>query len=188
MKSNWRLALLTCGLLAVWGCGPPVVTKALPPGVEPLPAPVPEDQQAEALGETGELESMTPTNSVSVIPLAPPTEPGQAAKTEGGVAYETIKPGTGEQAESGKTAVIHYVLTLGDGTKVEDSHATDQPFSFRIGGAGAIAGMQQGVAGMKVGEVRKLTIPPELGYGAGGNQKIPPNSTLTFQVELMEVK
>lgn len=99
-----------------------------------------------------------------------------------------VKVGKGAMAESGKTVIVHYVGTLQNGKKFDSSRDRGEPFSFRLGAGEVIKGWDEGIAGMKVGGIRKLTIPPELGYGARGVGPIPPNSTLLFEVELLEVK
>lgn len=102
---------------------------------------------------------------------------------------ETLKPGAGAEAVAGKSVTVHYVGTLTNGNKFDSSRDRGQGFTFRLGAGMVIAGWDQGVAGMKVGELRKLTIPPELGYGARGYPPvIPANSTLVFEVELLSVK
>jgi len=94
--------------------------------------------------------------------------------------------GDGEEAVAGQTVEVHYTGWLTDGTKFDSSHDRDQTFSFKLGGGQVIAGWDQGVAGMKIGGARKLTIPPELGYGErGAGGVIPPNATLVFKVELI---
>lgn len=102
---------------------------------------------------------------------------------------EDIKEGTGAEAKAGQSVTVHYVGTLTNGNKFDSSRDRDQGFTFRLGAGQVIQGWDQGVAGMKIGGVRKLTIPPELGYGARGFPPvIPPNSTLVFEVELLEVR
>ncbi|HTN83126.1 MAG TPA: FKBP-type peptidyl-prolyl cis-trans isomerase [Sorangium sp.] len=102
---------------------------------------------------------------------------------------EDVKEGTGAEAKPGQTVTVHYVGTLTDGSKFDSSRDRNQGFSFNLGAGQVIKGWDQGVAGMKIGGVRKLTIPPELGYGARGFPPvIPPNSTLLFEVELLSVK
>jgi FKBP-type peptidyl-prolyl cis-trans isomerase FkpA len=102
---------------------------------------------------------------------------------------ETITVGDGKEAKAGATVTVHYVGTLTDGSKFDSSRDRGQGFSFVLGGGEVIKGWDQGVAGMKIGEVRKLTIPPQLGYGASGFPPvIPPNSTLVFEVELLAVR
>ena len=101
---------------------------------------------------------------------------------------ETLTEGTGEIAEVGKRVSVHYEGRLEDGTVFDGSRPRGQAFSFTIGAGRVIRGWEQGVAGMKVGEIRRLTIPPELGYGeAGAGGVIPPNATLVFEIELLEV-
>jgi FKBP-type peptidyl-prolyl cis-trans isomerase len=97
--------------------------------------------------------------------------------------------GTGDEAVAGKKVTVNYAGTLTDGTKFDSSYDRNQPFEFALGAGQVIKGWDQGVVGMKVGGKRKLVIPPELGYGAqGAGDKIPPNSTLVFEVELLGVK
>ena len=101
---------------------------------------------------------------------------------------EDLRPGTGVEATAGKNVTVHYVGTLTNGTKFDSSRDRNQGFSFQLGAGRVIKGWDQGVAGMKVGGKRKLTIPPDLGYGArGAGGVIPPNATLLFEVELLGV-
>jgi len=94
--------------------------------------------------------------------------------------------GDGEEAVAGQTVEVHYTGWLTDGTKFDSSLDRDQTFSFKLGGGQVIAGWDQGVAGMKIGGTRKLTIPSEMGYGErGAGGVIPPNATLVFKVELI---
>ncbi|WP_437820625.1 FKBP-type peptidyl-prolyl cis-trans isomerase [Sorangium sp. So ce1078] len=102
---------------------------------------------------------------------------------------EDLKEGTGAEAKHGQLVTVHYVGTLTDGSKFDSSRDRGQGFSFKLGAGQVIKGWDQGVAGMKIGGLRKLTIPPELGYGARGFPPvIPPNSTLIFEVELLSLK
>ena len=101
---------------------------------------------------------------------------------------EELAVGTGAEAVAGKKVSVHYTGWLTNGAKFDSSKDRGQPFSFQLGKGQVIAGWDQGVAGMKVGGKRKLTIPPELGYGArGAGGVIPPNATLVFDVELLGV-
>jgi len=101
---------------------------------------------------------------------------------------EELKVGTGAEATKGQRVSVHYVGTLTDGSTFDSSRPRGEPFDFKLGAGQVIAGWDQGVAGMKVGGLRKLTIPPELGYGARGYPPvIPGNSTLIFEVELLAV-
>ena len=104
------------------------------------------------------------------------------------VTKEELTVGTGPVAKSGKMIKVHYTGTLIDGKKFDSSLDRKEPLEFRLGIGQVIKGWDMGVAGMKVGGKRKLTIPPELGYGASGaGGVIPPNATLIFTVELMAV-
>ncbi len=96
--------------------------------------------------------------------------------------------GTGAEAVSGKTVSVHYTGKLTNGSVFDSSVSRGVPFEFPLGGGMVIEGWDLGVAGMKVGGKRTLTIPPELGYGSRDMGVIPPNSTLIFDVELLDVK
>lgn len=99
-----------------------------------------------------------------------------------------LAPGKGPEAKEGDTVKVHYTGTLPDGKEFDSSRKRNEPFQFKIGQGNVIKGWDQGVPGMKVGEKRKLTIPPSLGYGARGVPgTIPANSPLIFEVELVEV-
>lgn len=113
------------------------------------------------------------------------TEPIQTAS---GLSYEDSILGTGAEAKAGRMVVVHYTGWLTDGRKFDSSKDRNDPFAFALGRGQVIRGWDEGVQGMKVGGTRKLTIPPELGYGArGAGGVIPPNATLVFEVELLEV-
>ena len=100
---------------------------------------------------------------------------------------EILKEGTGEEAKNNNKVTVHYTGTLENGIKFDSSLDRGDPFVFTLGIGQVIKGWDQGVLGMKVGEKRKLTIPSELGYGSRGAGLIPPNATLIFEVELLEV-
>jgi FKBP-type peptidyl-prolyl cis-trans isomerase FkpA len=131
---------------------------------------------------------------------APAPEPVAAPPATGSESMPLQKtdltPGTGAEIKSGQTALVHYTGWLYDAAAPEnkgkqfDSSVGGEPFEFSVGAGHVIAGWDQGVAGMKVGGKRRLVIPPELGYGArgAGAGLIPPNATLLFDVELVEIR
>ena len=101
---------------------------------------------------------------------------------------DDLKVGTGAEAVKGTRVQVHYVGTLTDGKKFDSSRDRSQPFEFALGAGQVIAGWVQGVAGMRIGGLRRLTVPPSLGYGARGFPPvIPANATLIFEVELLAV-
>ena len=108
--------------------------------------------------------------------------------TDSGLKYEELSVGEGDAAASGHSVTVHYTGWLTDGTKFDSSKDRNDPFRFSLGAGMVIRGWDEGVAGMKVGGVRKLTIPSQLGYGPqGAGGVIPPNATLVFEVELLEI-
>jgi FKBP-type peptidyl-prolyl cis-trans isomerase FkpA len=108
--------------------------------------------------------------------------------TNSGLKYEDLQEGTGTEAKAGDNVQVHYTGWLTDGTKFDSSLDRRSPFTFKVGAGRVIKGWDEGVAGMKVGGKRKLTIPPELGYGSrGAGGVIPPNAELIFEVELLKV-
>ena len=110
--------------------------------------------------------------------------------TPSGLEIKDEVAGTGVEAVAGKMVTVNYTGTLSDGKKFDSSYDHGQPFSFVLGAGQVIQGWDEGVAGMKVGGKRMLTVPPELGYGNQnvGGGLIPPNSTLIFEVELLDVQ
>ena len=132
------------------------------------------------------IVTMTPGNAQTNT--SPTKVTGKPTSTPSGLQYWDITVGTGTTAVSGKTVKVHYTGWLTDGKKFDSSLDRGQPFSFPLGGGQVIKGWDEGVAGMKVGGKRQLRIPPELGYGArGAGGVIPPNATLIFDVELLDV-
>ena len=112
----------------------------------------------------------------------------ESTRQEASLLMEDLVVGSGEEATAGSLVTVHYTGTLESGEKFDSSLDRGAPFQFILGVGQVISGWDQGVSGMKVGGKRKLTIPPELGYGANAVGSIPANSTLFFEVELLEVQ
>ncbi len=112
-----------------------------------------------------------------------------AITTDSGLVIEDLVLGDGDEAIAGHQVTVHYTGWLTDGQKFDSSKDHDDPFIFPLGGGRVIRGWDEGVQGMKIGGTRKLTIPPDLGYGArGAGGVIPPNATLVFEVELLALE
>ena len=124
--------------------------------------------------------------------LAVPAFAAQEAKktetTASGLKYVDVVVGKGASPTAGKMVKVHYTGTLENGKKFDSSVDRNEPFSFTIGVGQVIKGWDEGVMTMKVGGKRKLIIPPKLAYGEKGRTGIPPNSTLLFEIELVDVK
>jgi FKBP-type peptidyl-prolyl cis-trans isomerase len=152
-----------------------------PPRPEPFQGETPTTTGADQ--KPAQAPSAAPTPTPAPTPAQPPPDPN--AKLE----IKDLTVGKGPEAKAGDSVKVHYVGTLLNGEEFDASkkHGTE-PFQFDLGKGRVIKGWDDGVAGMKVGGKRKLTIPPHLGYGArGAGAKIPPNSTLVFEVELVEI-
>jgi FKBP-type peptidyl-prolyl cis-trans isomerase len=119
-----------------------------------------------------------------VVPVTETT----GTKSSEELKIEESEVGTGEEVKKGDTILIHYTGTLSDGTKFDSSYDRGEPFETQIGVGAVIQGWDEGVVGMKTGGKRKLIIPPSLGYGDRQMGSIPANSTLIFDVELIEIK
>lgn len=119
---------------------------------------------------------------------------GEAAAVGGadlgssGITVADVLAGQGKEAKSGDQVAVNYVLALQDGTVIQNSKDFGVPFTFTLGAGDVIAGWEKGIEGMKVGGIRTIVVPPELGYGARGNGPIPPNATLVFTIELVEIQ
>jgi peptidylprolyl isomerase len=108
--------------------------------------------------------------------------------TASGLKYIEEKVGQGKEAKAGDNVAVHYTGTLKDGKKFDSSRDRGQPIEFKLGTGRVIKGWDEGIAGMKVGGKRKLTIPAALGYGSrGAGRDIPPNAELVFEVELLKI-
>ena len=139
-------------------------------------------------------ESGTPAAAPSApAPLTAATTPaapgGKVHKLASGLAYEDLVVGNGKMADPGLKVAVHYTGRLTDGTKVDSSWDRGQPYEFTLGAGEVIRGWDEGIKGMRVGGKRKLTIPPDMAYGAAGSGSVvPPNATLVFEVELVAVQ
>jgi FKBP-type peptidyl-prolyl cis-trans isomerase len=130
------------------------------------------------------LPSALPPSTAPAPPAPPPTQ-----TFPNGLVVEELRHGSGALARKGRTLVVHYVGTLADGTRFDSSRVRNQPFEFVFGQGSVIKGWEQGIEGMREGDVRRLTIPPALGYGVRGHPPtIPPEATLIFEIELLEVR
>jgi peptidylprolyl isomerase len=116
------------------------------------------------------------------------TKGAKTTVTRSGLKYTILKAGTGAKPKPGQEVFVHYTGTLTNGKKFDSSRDKGTPFSFKVGAGQVIPGWDEALSTMKVGERRKLTIPPRLGYGAAGaGGVIPPNATLIFDVELLKL-
>ena len=130
----------------------------------------------------------TQTNAIITTTPVPTNMDTNFTTTTDGLKIQDEVVGTGPVAQSGNTVTVNYLGTLENGTKFDSSYDRKTPFTTQIGVGQVIKGWDEGIVGMKVGGKRKLIIPPSLGYGAADMGSIPPNSTLIFEVELLDVK
>jgi FKBP-type peptidyl-prolyl cis-trans isomerase len=149
--------------------------------------PAPEPVSTESPGAPSASAAAAPAQSAAPAQPPAPAAPPAAPHPDEKITMTTLRPGKGATAKVGDKVSVHYVGTFADGKKFDSSRDRAAPFSFTIGQGQVIKGWDQGVAGMKVGEKRKLVIPPTLAYGPQGRPGIPPNSTLTFEVELLAI-
>ncbi|APW63644.1 FKBP-type peptidyl-prolyl cis-trans isomerase [Paludisphaera borealis] len=185
----WLLGALGLLSLSLAGCDSDQiqVIQVAPPGAV-IPRKPPEgDDVAQAQGETVTASARNAERG-GEVQKAQPTPVGQSITLEGGLNYETVKAGTGEELTPGRVGVINYEGTLDDGTVFDTTKKRGTPAEFTFGTNKLIPGWERAVPGMKVGEIRKLTIPPLLGYKDEDKKGIPPNSTLHFEIELVGVK
>ena len=136
------------------------------------------------------LFAMAPdTNQADASALGGPLDAPDTQITASGLKIIELQVGEGAEASSGQTVSVHYRGTLENGKQFDASYDRGTPFNFPLGAGRVIKGWDEGVVGMKVGGKRKLVIPPDLAYGSrGAGGVIPPNATLVFEVELLDVK
>ena len=175
MRRAYELPLFVLGLGLALACA-----KLTSP---PAPEPIASDTPTTAASAAGTL---------SARPITPmhPTPSSTAAEPAGELKIDDLVTGKGPEVKSGDTVVVHYSGALTDGTKFDasrDHPQTAAGFTTPIPGR-LIQGWNKGIPGMRVGGKRKLTVPPSLGYGAMPQSKIPANSTLVFEIELLEIK
>jgi FKBP-type peptidyl-prolyl cis-trans isomerase len=132
----------------------------------------------------GSITSLFQKNSMNNNPSSAATESN--VSNNNGVIVKDVLVGQGAEVKTGQLVSVNYILALSDGTVVQNSKDFGQPFKFTLGAGEVIPGWEMGFAGMKVGGVRTITIPPELAYGSQQAGPIPPNSTLVFTIELLD--
>jgi FKBP-type peptidyl-prolyl cis-trans isomerase FkpA len=187
MKLRMAIMSILAGLVAWTGCEDPMVVPVMPPGFTPPKIPPPSAGGAsEALGEGATMPGGGQRTVSKVI--SPPTPIGQPKTTSTGLIYETIKEGTGPECKPGDQIKVNYLGRLSTGEKFDASADRGGSYPLQIGVGGVVPGWDEGVPGMKVGESRRLTCSPQLGYGANGRPPvIPANATLVFDIDLLEI-
>ena len=150
-------------------------------------------QKTATSGSNATPAALTPPATSPPTPGAPmsgtKTAAGEEITTASGLKYQDLVLGDGAVAETNHRVSVHYTGWLTDGTKFDSSLDRGRPFDFQLGAGQVIRGWDEGVTGMRVHGKRRLTIPPDLGYGPqGAGGVIPPNATLVFEVELLDVK
>jgi FKBP-type peptidyl-prolyl cis-trans isomerase len=156
-------------------------------------------KKGESVSDNDFFSSPSPT-ATSSVSSSPAAASGKVTTMANGLKIEDIKVGTGREAKAGDTISVHYLGTLETGQKFDSSYDRNQPAAFQVGVGSLIKGWDEGIPGMKVGGKRKLIVPGDLAYGAAGipardaqgkvipgQYVIPPNATLIFEVELLDV-
>jgi len=132
--------------------------------------------------------SRNQSSTSGTLDATPPAPSANAITTASGLVYEDLQVGEGPAAAVGDTVSVDYTGWLDDGTKFDSSLDSGQPIEVTLGAGGVIPGWEEGLLGMQPNGIRLLIIPPELAYGASGSGPIPPDATLTFEVQLLEIK
>lgn len=145
-------------------------------------------------GKKEEVSTVTevdnpPAMEKNIVSVQPEPGPDGYVVSETGLKYKDITVGKGDEASGGNMVVVHYRGWLNSGKVFDTSKQPGrEPFSFTVGMNQVIPGWEEGIQGMRVGGTRQLIIPPQLGYGSEDMGDIPPNSTLNFEVELLEIR
>jgi FKBP-type peptidyl-prolyl cis-trans isomerase len=175
--------------MVVTGCEDPQIVPVAPPGAI-IPRTSPDETPAVAQGEmiAPALAASTGTVKASDYTPATPTAKGQTKTTEHGVKYETIREGIGPESKPGQSIRVHYVGKLENGDVFDTTRNGGPPRLVTIGEKDQLKAWTEAIPGMRVGEIRKLIVPPELGFGAAGRApSVPSNATLIFEIELLDI-
>jgi len=152
-------------------------------GCQPPPRPAPVVAVATQAGEAQPDGSVAEADDVAL------SDESDMEFTEGGVGIQELRVGKGVEAKPGMRLRVHYVGRLADGTEFDSSRERGESFAFELGDGIVLKGWDEGLAGMRVGGIRRLIVPSTLGYGKRGDPpKIPPNAVLEFDVELLEAE
>ena len=185
------IILLSAGLFVIFlfACGQETVTTDDSEEPELTTERLPEEEETEAVTEESEAEEVREIDPDEFEEVSRESEEeAEVTTTESGLQYQDLQIGEGQEAKAGDRVSVNYTGWLTNGTKFDSSLDRGVPFRFDLGAGRVIKGWDEGVAGMKVGGKRKLIIPPDLGYGErGAGNVIPPNATLIFEVELLEI-
>jgi FKBP-type peptidyl-prolyl cis-trans isomerase len=185
MSKNQTIIVIVVVVLIVLGVG---VAIARSPK-KAVPTQEPAKQTSTSASQTAGQPTGAQQENSNIKDTTKPMTQTQDVPQATSLKKEILKQGTGPEAKAGDTVSVHYTGTLLDGKKFDSSLDRGTPFEFKLGAGMVIKGWDQGVAGMKVGEKAKLTIPADLAYGANGYPPvIPANATLIFDIELLAIK
>lgn len=177
MRNRPAAHVVWIAIAALVGCGGGQETALEEPG------------EAEAVAETGSTTAPAPTPVATEYAAELEVSLDDMRRTASGLYVRDGREGEGEEATAGDTVVVHYTGWLPNGMQFDSSRDRGEPFAFVLGEGRVIPGWEEGVTGMRVGGRRRLVIPPDLGYGPiGAGDVIPPDATLVFDVELLEVR
>ena len=195
MRSSWLIVLVY--LLLITACGAESTPAATEPVAEPTAVAAPTEAPATTAitattetTETGATTATTVTEPTAITTTTNiTTSEGETMTTASGLQYSEVSAGTGDAPAAGDIVSVHYTGTLTNGVVFDSSYGRGQPIQFPLGQGQVIPGWDEGIGLMKKGGKAKLTIPPDLAYGAqGAGGVIPPNATLLFDVELVDIR